>query len=99
MDELPADAEMAVDCARISPGDAVPHGADPTELLGIEMDELAWVLAFIARIGSAGSRALSLFKPDRRRTRLTVAGDDTAFGSDLLVQRWRGSRSISATAV
>ena len=42
MDELPADAEMAVDYARISPGDAVSHGADPAELLDIEMDELAF---------------------------------------------------------
>src|SRR6478736_5814781 len=48
VDELPADAEMAVDRARISPGDAVPHRADPAELLDIEMDELAGMLPFIA---------------------------------------------------
>jgi hypothetical protein len=35
------------DRARISPGDAVPHGADPAELLDIDMDELARVLALI----------------------------------------------------
>lgn len=33
MDELRADAEMAVRCARVSPGDPVRYGADPAELL------------------------------------------------------------------
>ena len=65
MDELPADAEMAVDRARISPGDAVPDRADPAELLDIEMDELAGMLALIAAHRLAGSKALSLFKPNR----------------------------------
>lgn len=41
VDELPADAEMAVDHARMSSGDAVPHRTNPTELLDVEMDELA----------------------------------------------------------
>lgn len=45
---FPADAEMAVDRARISPGDAVPHRADPAEFLDIEMDELTGMLALIA---------------------------------------------------
>lgn len=48
MDELPTDAVMTVDRARISPGDAVPDGADPAELLDIEVDEFAWVLALVA---------------------------------------------------
>ncbi len=53
VNELPADAEMTVDRARMSSGDAVPHRANPAELLDVEMDELAGVLALIAahRIG------------------------------------------------
>ena len=39
---------MAIDRARISTGDAMAHGADPAELLDIQMDQLAWLLAFIA---------------------------------------------------
>jgi hypothetical protein len=37
-------------------------------LFDTEMDELTWLL-------SAGTKALSLFKPSRRKTRLTVAGE------------------------
>jgi hypothetical protein len=39
---------MAVDRAGISPGDAMAYRADPAELLDIEMDEFAWLLAFIS---------------------------------------------------
>jgi hypothetical protein len=35
---------LTVDAARISPVDAVADGADPTELLDIEMDEFARML-------------------------------------------------------
>jgi len=44
MDELPTDAVVTVDGARISSGDVVPDGADPAELFDIEMDELARML-------------------------------------------------------
>ena len=48
MDELPADAVVTVDCARISPGDAMSDRADSAELLDIDVDELTRLLAFIA---------------------------------------------------
>jgi len=49
------------------------------------------------RTGSAGSKALSLFNPSRRRTRLTVAGETQVSAAICLpVQRWRRSRSISS---
>ena len=48
MDELPTDTVVTVDHARLSSGDAMSHGADPAELLDIEMDELARVLPLIA---------------------------------------------------
>jgi hypothetical protein len=47
MDELPTDTVVTVDRARISPSDAVPHGANPAELFDIQMDELTGMLAFI----------------------------------------------------
>ena len=48
MDELPADAVVTVDCARISPGDAMSDRANSAELLDIDVDELTRLLAFIA---------------------------------------------------
>jgi len=48
VDELPADAMVAIDRAGIPPGDAMSDRADPAELLDIEMDKLARVLALIA---------------------------------------------------
>ena len=48
MNVLPTDAEVAIDNARPSSGDAMSDGADPTELLDIELDELARLLAFVA---------------------------------------------------
>lgn len=74
MDELPADAEMAVNRAGSSAGDAVSDRADPTKLLDVEMDEFARMFPFVRRTGS-GSNALSLLRPSRRRTQLTAAGE------------------------
>jgi hypothetical protein len=48
MDELPADAMVMVDHAGLPSGDPISHRADAAELLNIEMDEIARVLAFIA---------------------------------------------------
>jgi hypothetical protein len=57
------------------------------------------VLAFIASNRFGGSKALSLFRPSRRRTQLTVARETpTCTAICLLVQRGRRSRSISTTA-
>ena len=47
MDELPTDAAVTVDRARVSAGDAMSYGADPTELFDIKMDEFARLLALI----------------------------------------------------
>ena len=47
MDELPADAAVAAD-AGSSPVMRCPTGADAAELLDIDMDELAGMLALIA---------------------------------------------------
>jgi len=50
VDELPTDAVVTVDHARMSSSDAT-YGADPAELLDVDVDELARVLALIASNG------------------------------------------------
>jgi hypothetical protein len=42
---------VTVDCARISPGDAMSDRADSAELLDIDVDELTRLFAFIAASG------------------------------------------------
>jgi hypothetical protein len=69
------DAQVAIDHAGLSADDAISHGADATDLLDVDVDARAGFLRSERRTGSAGSNALSLFKPSRRRTRLTVAGE------------------------
>jgi hypothetical protein len=41
MNELPADAVVTVNRARISAGNAMSYRADPTELFDIKVDKLA----------------------------------------------------------
>ena len=72
---LPADAEMAIDDTGATSGDAMPYGADFAELFDVEMDQFTRVLALITMDGLGGSNALSLFNPNRRRMRLTVAAE------------------------
>ena len=70
----------------MSSGDAVPDGADPAELLDIEMDELARMLAFIApdRFGRLQGTELVQAEP----TQNTADGGwrDTGLGGDLLAR-------------
>ncbi len=48
MDELPTDAEVAIDHTGLSSCDPMADGADPAKLLDIDMDELARILTLIA---------------------------------------------------
>jgi hypothetical protein len=68
VDELPTDAVVTVDRARISPGDAVAHRADPAELFDIEMDELAWSLAFITPDWFSRLQGTELVQPQPTQT-------------------------------
>ncbi len=68
MDELPTDAVVTIHCAGYRP---VPNRTDAAELFNIEVNELARIFAFIAPDGFSSSKALSLFNPSRRKTRLT----------------------------
>src|SRR6516165_5106842 len=51
MDELPADAEMAVDHAGLSSRDPMAHRADPAELLDIDVDELTRLFPLVTADG------------------------------------------------
>jgi|SRR5208282_1483233 len=75
---------VTVDGARISSGDAVPDGADPAELLDIEMDEFARMLALIApnRLGRLQRAQLVQSQPPQDTA--DGGGRDPSLGGDLL---------------
>ena len=91
IDELPAGAFTSGPCVALPAavaGDAVADLAEAAELLDVDVDELAGVLAFVAphRLGRLGpSRRL---RPARLRMRLTVAGETPA----ALAMCWPGRR-------
>jgi hypothetical protein len=64
---------VTVDRATISPGDAVPHGADPAEFLDVDMDEFARFLALIAPDRFGRFQGTELIQPEPTQ--------DTADGS------------------
>ena len=84
MDELPTDAVVTVDRARISPGDAVAHRADPAELFDIEMDELAWVLAFITPYRFGRLQGTELVQSQPTQNPADGGWRDAGLGGDLL---------------
>src|SRR5262249_20333081 len=84
MDELPADADVTVDDARSSSGNAVPDGADPAEFFDIEMDEFAWRLAFIAADRFGRLQGAELVEPTPFEDATDGCWRDPNFGRDLL---------------
>src|SRR6516164_7398967 len=74
MDELPADAEMAVDHAGLSSRDPMAHRADPAELLDIDVDELTRLFPLVTADGLRLQSA-QLVQAQTTKTRLTVAGE------------------------
>ena len=76
-------------------GDAVADAVDAAELLGVDVDQLAGLLALVAdaRLGAASRRGRDGAAPADRRDgpprRRAIAGPD---------KRWRRRRSISASA-
>ena len=84
VDELPTDAVVTVDRARISPGDAVAHRADPAELFDIEMDELAWSLAFITPDWFSRLQGTELVQPQPTQNPADGGGRDTGLHGNVL---------------
>jgi hypothetical protein len=72
VDELPANAEAAVDHAFSSSGYPVAHRADPAELLDVDVDELAWVRALVSQ-----PRPHDLLRSGCRSVRLGSAQSDS----------------------
>src|SRR5215211_6948431 len=92
MDVLPTDAEVAIDHARLSSSDAVPHGADAAELLDVDVDELARVVALVApdRFGRLQGTELVQAEPTQDaadgRWRYASLGCDPLAGPALATQ-------------
>ena len=95
MDELPADA-AAVALAPAVAGDAMADVVEPAELLDVDMDELAGMLALVAADRLGRLQRCQPVEPRRCRMRLTVAGETPVSAAICLpVQRWRRRRSTS----
>ncbi len=94
VDELPADADVTIDDASSSSGNAVPDGADPAKLFDIEMDEFAWCFAFIAadRFGWLQGAKLVEAKPFEDAT--NGCRRDPNFGR-ICLPVWRCRRNAS----
>jgi hypothetical protein len=84
MDELPTDAVVAVDRARMSSGNAVPYGADTAELLDVDVDELTWGLALIAPNRFGGLQGTQLIQAEPTQNTTDGGWRDAALGGDLL---------------
>ena len=87
MDVLPTDAEVAIDHAGLSAGDAMPHRANAAELLNVDVDGLTRVFALIAPNRFSGFQGIQLFKPSRRRTWSSAGGVTVRFRDDRLGRR------------
>ena len=94
MQVFPAGAALAALAVAVA-GDAMADTVDAAELLDVEVDQLARVLALVADDSGLGSSALSRPRPRRRRTSPTV---ETARPSRRamagLERRWRRNASI-----
>ena len=98
MQVIPADAAMAVDGAGAAAGDAMTDALDSAELLGVDVQQLAWVLALISNDHGRRIEGFQALRPSRRSTAVTVEigmASCRAIAGELI--RWRRNRSISAT--
>ena len=86
MDELPADAMVAIDRAGIPPGDAMSHRADPAELLDVEVDKLAGVLALIAADRLGRLQRGQPIQPEPAQDAADGCGRYSKFAGDLLAR-------------
>ena len=94
MDELPADATVTVDSARISPGNAMPDGADSAELLDIDVDEFTWLLAFIAPDRLSWLQSTQLVKAQAPKDAADGRRRDPDLRSDLLARVALSAQSL-----
>jgi len=72
---LPADASVAVRSASLGAEHALARFPEAAELLGVDMEELAWALTLVAAGTAGGSaRSRSREQPWRRKTLPIVEG-------------------------
>jgi hypothetical protein len=84
MDVLPTDAEVAVDYAGLSAGDAMSHQANAAELLDVDVDELTRVFAFIAPDRFSGFQGIQLIQAELPQNTTDSSWRDADLRSDLL---------------
>ena len=87
-----------VPALRAVAGDAVAEPLEAAELLDVDVDQLAGMLALVAADRLGRLEGLERLRPSRLRMRLTVAGETPASAAICLpVQRWRRRASTCAT--
>ena len=84
MDVLPTDAEVAIDHAGLSAGDAMPHRANAAELLDVDVDELTRVFALIAPNRFSGFQGIQLIQAEPPQNTTDSGWRDADLRSDLL---------------
>src|SRR3954447_8426074 len=84
MDELPADAAVAVDHSGMPSGDAVTDTADPAELFDVEVDELAWIVALITPDRFGRLQRAELVQSEPTQNPADGGWRDGGLGGDLL---------------
>ena len=90
MDELPAGAAAGRVALPAVAGDAVADPLEAAELLDVDVDQLAGMLALVAADRLGRLEGLMRLRPRRLRMRLTVAGETpTSAAICLPVKRWR----------
>jgi len=70
---------------------------DPAELLDVDVDHLARMLALVKAHWFARLQRINSVEPERLRMRLTVAGDSRSAAA-ICLPVWRARRSVSTCA-
>src|SRR5262245_17065314 len=98
MDELPCYVMMTVHHKRLPSGHAMPNGADSAELFDIDMDEFAWLLAFIAANRFGRLQGTEPVKPAPSQHAADGSCRDAKFAGDLLAGVALSARSLHRIA-
>jgi hypothetical protein len=93
MDELPANTEVAIDHAGLSSCDPMADGADPAELLDIDMDEFARILTLVAA-NRLGLQSAQLVQAQSTQNPTDSGRRDAGLGRDLLAGQALAAQSL-----
>ena len=84
MDELPANTEVAIDHASLSSCDPMADGADPAELLDIDMDEFARIFTVLVAANRLGLQSAQLVQAQSTQNPTDSGRRDAGLDRDLL---------------